>query len=276
MHEKISVVVPTRHRKETVTAFKTTLFKSLEGCGGEFPQLTVLYDSPDSESTTCLDGEHTSGLIREVWVPDKSSLTELWNLGIILSPTDWVLICNDDIEIKPGWLEYLEKTIDTGDFDLFHLFHYGAMCMHKSMICKVGWFDETFEGGGYEDVDYQLRISEAGLKNRVDQSHAFMKREGSDGLHNFIVCEGNKEIGHFVDHTKHCYSQENNWQGRNNEHWIIKKWRTNLNFSLPSYRTALEIDWHPAMSRKYAGKFGALTYQSVGVHSMSFKLGIKA
>ena len=74
-----------------------------------------------------------------------------------------MLICNDDGGFQKGWLEYLEKQIATGSFLQINLLHYGGMCIHKSLIPQIGWFDERFHGGGYEDIDWQLRISEAGL-----------------------------------------------------------------------------------------------------------------
>lgn len=219
------------------------------------PQMTVIYDAPDRPEDTFL--REIGGRFRkEIYNPDKSSLTELWNQCIIMSPTDWVLVCNDDIEFKPGWLEYLEEQIDSGCYDLIHLFHYGAFCIHKYMMLKVGWFDERFRGGGYEDNDYQLRIYEAGLKDRVDRSHDFIRRDGA------------REVGHFIDHTKYVHNGEG-WQGCNNAQWIQAKW-ANMNWRRPSIRQAPEIDWHPSVTKKYTDKYGInAEYIKIGKDSMS-------
>ena len=241
MHPKISVAVPTRHRPEIHRRFVETFYESLIDSNVEpknEPHLLTIYDAP-SKLSSGVDGYYS----KEVTFHDKSSLTELWNQCIILSPTDWVLICNDDIEFRPGWLEYLEETIDTGLYDLIHLFHYGAMCIHKSLILKIGWFDERFRGGGFEDNDYQLRIYEADLKDRVDRSHDFIRREG------------NREIGHYVDHTKYIHRGEG-WQGCNNAEWIKEKWTTNLDWRRPAFRRSREEDWHPTITRKYEDRFG--------------------
>ncbi len=256
MHSKISVAVPTRHRPKIINRFITTFYETMEDkFSDETPHLTILYDAPKKPSSCGIEFTYPN-LGQEIRVYNKSSLTELWNLSIILSPTDWVLICNDDIEFKEGWLEYLEKMIDSGKYDLIHLFHYGAMCIHKSMICKVGWFDERFRGGGFEDNDYQLRISEAGLKDRVDRSHDFIRKDG------------NREVGHFVDHTKYVHNGEG-WQGCNNAEWIKKKWRTNLNWSQPSFRGAYEVNWHPSYTNRYVNRFGPVQWTK-GSEGMTF------
>lgn len=235
MHSEISVAVPTRHRPHIIDRFVSTFYSS--ELRADIPHLTIFYDAPKKTSIV-----NNPGAATEIHLSEKSSLTELWNLSIILAPTDWVLVCNDDIEFKSGWLGYLEETIKTGAYDLIHLFHYGAFCIHKSLILKVGWFDERFRGGSYEDNDYQLRIMEAGLKDRVDRSHDFIRKEGK------------REVGHFIDHTKYVHMGEG-WQGCNNSQWIASKWG-NMNWSRPSYRQTPEVDWHPTMTRKYSEKFG--------------------
>lgn len=258
MHPLISVAVATRHRPGILESFITTygrsLWKSVEkDPTNRTPCLTVLHDSPAGltlDSAVALADDWHGLFNRSVWLPDKSSMTELWNMAIILSPTDWVLVCNDDIEFKPGWLEYLENTIATGKYDLIHLFHYGAFCIHKSMVLSIGWFDERFRFAGFEDNDFQLRISEAGIKDRVDRSHDFIRRDGG------------REVGHFVDHTKYVHNQHCSWGG-SNEPWFKAKWGREseqfVDWRSPFTRNAKEIDWHPIYSHKYRVKFGINT-----------------
>ena len=184
-------------------------------------------------------------------------------MGIILSPTDWVMVCNDDISFNDGWLEYLEKTIEEGKHLVIHLFHYGAMLIHKSMILKVGWFDERFNFGGHEDIDYQLRISEADLKGKIDQSHDFIKRVG--GI----------EYGHFINHHKHEVATKEGWVGDNSV-WMKKKWLNDFNSMgsgrIPCIRQADEIDWYPKYSMIYCKKFNMpYEWKPVTLTSMTYK-----
>jgi len=244
MHKDISVAVPTRHRSEVISKFVETLDKNTnDGIAGvNRPHLTILYDAPEPPKLSRPVYEYKHSL-QEITLFDKHGLCGLYNKAIIHSPTDWVMLCNDDIEFRPGWLEYVEEQIATNKYDMICLFSYGAVVFHKSLICKVGWFDERVHGGGYEDNDYQLRMYEAGLKDRVDRSHDFTHKEGKT------------EVGHFVKHTKHEYSQSNNWAGCNNADWIQEKWSNNLNWKKPAYRAKTEIDWHPRYTERYCKKY---------------------
>lgn len=251
-HQLISVAVPTRNRvtviNDFVKSFANSINPKVDGYTKTYvmPELHIIYDAPDKMSHYCgFDMTPT-----ETTNVDKSSLTELWNQAIISSPTDWVLVCNDDITFNKGWVEYLEGQIETGKYLLIHLFHYGAFCIHKSLILEIGWFDENFRGGGFEDVDHMLRMSEAGLKDLVDRSH------------DFIRVDNDVEIGHFINHHKAQLHKQGitkgtGWDGKNNGTYIMEKWgrKDNTNWRIPSFRQSLEVDWHPSVTKKYAEKF---------------------
>lgn len=250
MHSIISVAVATRHRWPCIKTFVDSFIDTTESFNR--PALTVIHDSPEQswedqtvEQTDFLSESFPENYIRSVLVPEKSSLTELWNWCVMLAPTDWVLICNDDVTFNPGWVEYLEEQIVTDKYDMIHLFHYGAMCLHKRLILKCGWFDENFRGGGFEDVSHQLRISEAGLKDRVDRSHDFIRKEG------------NVEIGHFMNHHRDVQAN-GSWNGKNNADYMCEKWgrKSPYDYRIPSFRKRREIDWHPAYTKKYEHKYG--------------------
>lgn len=245
MHRDISVAVPTRHRKNALFNFVRSFLKTTKGSLNR-PQLNILHDSPkcfeNHNSVKTADAFADLDNVRSIILPDKSGLAELWNWCVIMAPTDWVLICNDDIVFKKGWLQYLERKIKEG-FLQINIGHYGAFCLHKSLILKLGWFDNRFLGGGFEDVSHQLRISEAGLKDYVDISNDFKK------------CVNGIDYGPYVDHKK---SSDNfGWNGMNNAEWFIEKWgrSTPWNLNIPSYRKYEEIDWYPSHTLKYTEKF---------------------
>lgn len=247
MHAKISIAVPSRHRPQCLEAFLKSIVSTSQS---KTPVVTVLHDSPESyDNSMKLCDENASLHLRSVWLPDKSGLAELWNWCIMTAPTEWVLICNDDITFNHNWIEYLEDMIASQKYLMIHLFHYGAMCLSKQFVLEHGWFDERFTGGGFEDVDSQLRISEAGLKDYIDRSHDFIKRDGDI------------EVGHFVNHLKYSYKAKP-WDGKNNGPWIQTKWGRldDTSWSMPSFRKFPEIDWHPSYTRKYMERYG---YQSV-------------
>lgn len=230
MNRLISVAVPTRHRIKKldnfITSFKNTTFSD------ERPHLTIIHDNPTSKEEVNFTRPLISDSINVIHNLYKSSLAQLWNQCIINAPTDWVLVCNDDAIFKQGWLEYLTKQIFSDKYKQINLLNYGGMCLHKSWIVRIGWFDEQFEGGGYEDVDYQLRISELKQKHLVDMSNDFV----------------------FLEHRKDS-SDGCDWEGRNNSIHIVNKWGRKENWNLPSYRWMKEIDWHPKFTSEYIRKY---------------------
>jgi glycosyltransferase involved in cell wall biosynthesis len=213
--------------------------------------MSVLHDSPKTmyrdESVQMCDYYAARGMLRNVVIPNKSGCARMINLCIAMAPSDWVLVCIDDIVFKEGWLDYLEQKIAEGRHRIVTLFNYGAAMIHKSMMLKIGWFDERFLAGGYEDNDFQLRISEAGARDLVDSSHDFIEKKND------------VEIGHFVDHTKYVWNDVNGWDGPPNGPWFCAKWGRPstpfVDFRSPFYRKAPEIDWHPYETVMYMQRF---------------------
>lgn len=248
MSLNISVACPTRHRPVIIAKYLESFYKTTNDSNRPF--MTIIHDSPiggtSNDAVQNIDNMAHEDYknFRSVFIPEKSSLTELWNLSIILSPTDWALICNDDIIFKDGWLEYLEEKILENKYLIINLFNYGAMAIHKRAILRLGWFDERFRGGGFEDNDYQLRISEANFKGYVDRSHDIVCRTRSG-----------KEIGIFIDHLRDEYKVGEYWKGENNFEFCSQKWRNNCNWRRPAFRMLDEPDWHPTYTAKYEKKF---------------------
>jgi hypothetical protein len=229
----ITIAVPTRHRGSRLDRFLATLKNTAPGLNFN---ILVLIDCPDraDDTTFTVLEQWSSHLPNLQWqkLNNKSSLPQLWNECIIRSATDWVLVCNDDAEFKPGWYEYLTNKIAEGKHLQINLLHYGGFCIHKRMIVKNGWFDEFFTGGGFEDNDWQLRLFEAGLKPLVDTSHDCV----------------------FMTHKK--YDDKTDWNGGNNGTWICEKWQNPQNWRLPSFRKYPEVNWHPRQMLDYELKYG--------------------
>lgn len=246
MHEHLSVAVYTRHRPHILNPFLGS-FMATRRSNPDPPVLTILHDAPKSmysdEAVKMADdcaSRYT--FIRSIVIPNKSGCARMINLSVATAPTDWVLVCNDDITFKPGWQEYLEEKIKESKHFIVTLFSYGAFLIHKSMMLRVGWWDERFLAGGFEDNDYQLRISEAGLKHLVDTSHDFIKRDGD------------VEVGHFVNHTKYVWKDVNGWEGPPNHYWFEQKWG-HTDFGRPCLRRVPEIDWHPYETVAYSNRY---------------------
>lgn len=252
-NKNITVAVVTKNRRPVITRFVETLTDSLHYRDfGQRPFTYIFYNGPTKAS----EFEALPNFkFNEVEFPQEHGLTSIWNKALIFAPTDWVLLCNDDIEFKQGWLEYLEEKIAAGAHDLIHLFGYGCFLMHKKLLLSVGWFDERFRGGGYEDNDYQLRIMEAGLKSRVDISRDFIYRNGG------------REIGHFVDHTKYMHQDLSLPWKHDNEPWFNSKWYKESHHIYRRKRA--DVDWYPSHTVLLEELYGAKSsWYAAGKHSM--------
>lgn len=116
--------------------------------GGEIGKLTVLDNSPEKLALNGAD-EHYH-------FPWNPSLTRVWNWALCLSKTEWTLICNSDVVFRSNWTvlfqsEHMESSA------LVHNKFY-AFFIRKAALAKVGFFDERFTSGYWEDCDYVRRL----------------------------------------------------------------------------------------------------------------------
>ena len=97
-------------------------------------------------------------------LPKKSSCAHLMNLCALLSGTRYIMICNDDITFcSDEWQKLVEKRVNEEALEYYLLFNHGAFIIDKCSLWKLGYFDERFKGGGFEDVDYLLRAAHGTL-----------------------------------------------------------------------------------------------------------------
>lgn len=91
-------------------------------------------------------------------------LCQLWNELLQASPTATTLVLNDDLRIDP-WLRRWAETMTWETVDLSLLnntwshFAIGRHCWQR-----IGAFDQSFSGIGFEDMDYTARASLAGVR----------------------------------------------------------------------------------------------------------------
>jgi hypothetical protein len=91
-------------------------------------------------------------------------LCTLWNQILIKSISRKVFLMNEDIDIS---LNFKRDLMECGILDVeFGLINgsFSHYMLNKSILKKVGWFDERFPGIGYEDHDYEIRMTIAGKK----------------------------------------------------------------------------------------------------------------
>ena len=68
------------------------------------------------------------------------------NLGIKQAKGDIIICMNNDVEVHPDWLKYIDEGMKDKDIGVANpsIFHYGTM-KHHATINKIGWFGYTYE-----------------------------------------------------------------------------------------------------------------------------------
>ena len=99
------------------------------------------------------------------WNRFNPSLTRVWNWAIAQSESEWIMIPSDDIKFRDGWAKHLDEEM-TRYPDSY--WHGPSRCfmVKRSIVEKVGWFDERLRYFCYEDLDYIRRINESGIVHR--------------------------------------------------------------------------------------------------------------
>jgi O-antigen biosynthesis protein len=127
-----------------------------------------------------------------------------WNDGIKMAQGNYIAIINDDIVVRPNWLEAMAEALDTIEGAMVsapavHMMPFGqgtgcvecrgwfpgyCFMLTKDTVIKVGLFDEQFTPYNYEDVDYWTRVYKAGGKLVRNYSVQITHKEG-DVIHKF-------------------------------------------------------------------------------------------
>ena len=146
------------------------LYRSLRCTFPEVPILVAVNGHGDAASQRryldrlcreLADGEppHRRFLLHEKVV----GLCQLWNELLQASPTPTTLVLNDDLRIDP-WMRRWAEGMDWEATGLTLLNNtWSHFAIGRSCWEKVGAFDQSFSGIGFEDMDYTARASLAGV-----------------------------------------------------------------------------------------------------------------
>lgn len=92
----------------------------------------------------------------------RSSLSEAWNLCMMLTENRWVIFASSDVIFqKEGWFTLLKEASRNSPYVLMN--NHAVFCLDKESIPRMGWFDESFKVGPHFDPDLMIRASEAGF-----------------------------------------------------------------------------------------------------------------
>lgn len=90
------------------------------------------------------------------------SFSKLINECIVSNDKNITIICNDKSRPKKEHVDYMISKINEG-FGFVGLFRFGFFAINIDLINKIGFFDERYIGGGYEDEDFLIRMLEANV-----------------------------------------------------------------------------------------------------------------
>jgi len=144
--------------------------------------IIIPHFDPDNKMTgyldRCLASIKKNSVDYEIILIDSlKSYSENVNLGLKKSKGDFIVVLNNDTEIKDKkWLEklYTKSKISSWRLEL-HTFYIPQILklipdgscwgMPREVFNKLGYLDEIFsEGYGFEDTDYWMRAKKIGIK----------------------------------------------------------------------------------------------------------------
>jgi len=88
------------------------------------------------------------------------SYSELINDSVATSPSEWVILINDRTNPKVEEVEKMINLLENG-YACVLLYNVGFMGFAKELVRKIGWWDQRFTNGGWEDRDWVYRLKKA-------------------------------------------------------------------------------------------------------------------
>ncbi|MBI3558460.1 MAG: glycosyltransferase family 2 protein [Deltaproteobacteria bacterium] len=174
-----------------------------------------------------------------------------WNQGLKAATGRTIGILNNDIVVTRGWYRSLLWAMDYhrigmispyaagGPFDydlegrsreftrknlgrLWPDYDFCAVVLTRKTYERIGLFDEKYLVGGYEDQDYALRLSEAGIRYGVT---------GASFIHHF----GSQTLGEF--------KKRGDQHAAHNRQYFMEKWKRDPSEGVASVATKLRRTW---------------------------------
>lgn len=100
------------------------------------------------------------------------SYSELINESIATSPTEFVILINDRTIPTVEEVEKILYHLENG-FACSFMYNVGFMGFSKELVRKIGWWDQRYLGGGWEDVEwvYRLKMNNLALYESCDSNY---------------------------------------------------------------------------------------------------------
>ena len=105
---------------------------------------------------------------------DYPSFSKLVNDAILMSKKEIVIFCSHRVRPKPSDIKKMLNLLNQG-YGLVGLFRFACFGFTKQLIRTIGFFDERYEGGGFEDDDFVIRMKEADIAYYEDESIKYFR-----------------------------------------------------------------------------------------------------
>jgi len=108
------------------------------------------------------------------WPHAYPSYSKLINHSIATSKDEFIIFVNDrcfpTVDTARKMLDHLKN-----GYAASFLWNVAYMAFSKELVRKIGWWDQRFLNGGWEDRDWMIRIAEANLKiyDRLEIEYSF-------------------------------------------------------------------------------------------------------
>lgn len=106
------------------------------------------------------------------------SFSKLVNSCIAACPAETVIIMSDKVLPTADNVQKVLKLLDEG-FGFVALYRLAFFGFRKELIRRMGFFDERYVGGGYEDDDFYIRLKEANIASYITEEIEYNKRPSS-------------------------------------------------------------------------------------------------
>lgn len=99
---------------------------------------------------------------------DYPSFAKLVNSCVAACPTEIVIMASD--KVLPV-AEHVYKTVELLEkgYGFVGLFAFGFFGLKKELFRRIGFLDERYVGGGFEDYDFYVRLAESDIAAYVTQ-----------------------------------------------------------------------------------------------------------
>ncbi len=100
-------------------------------------------------------------------------LARAWNWLLLMAACQHILLLNDDLTMNLEFRHNLERLASVPDVCTINK-SWSHFIINKEVVRQAGWFDEGFQGMGYEEYDYIFRLARLGIRVRNLDIHGIL------------------------------------------------------------------------------------------------------